>query len=300
MQFYYCVALILVSLSSKGQGDIPVAAPYGKVELSDLVMTSCDFEKDANAEILFDKGIMKLQSGQAMERHIRIKIFNDFGKKSATVHLLFHSGFPEGKSISGLDGENINLEGTKVVTTPLDKSQIYIEHLNKKFSEYVFTFPSVKAGLTPIWLFQNDLPTRYSEIQTVFVSTGSIMVQTFNRQPVVSTHTNNNDPTQIRYMTNVHSLPDEPYTTARIDNLDRAQFVFSSGLFFNNWSFFVDELIKSKAFGDKLGEPLPGEEAILKKSDGLKNDEQRIAFIFDTVKTLMKWNKKTFYLASDT
>lgn len=30
--------------------------PYGVIDTADLTMKQCDFEKDANAEVLFDKG----------------------------------------------------------------------------------------------------------------------------------------------------------------------------------------------------------------------------------------------------
>ena len=33
---------------------VPTAQPYGKIDKSDLELTSCDFEKDANAEVLID------------------------------------------------------------------------------------------------------------------------------------------------------------------------------------------------------------------------------------------------------
>ena len=35
---------------------IPTAQAFGKVDKADLEMKACDFEKDANAEVLFDKG----------------------------------------------------------------------------------------------------------------------------------------------------------------------------------------------------------------------------------------------------
>ena len=51
--------------------------PYGVVDTADLKMTSCDFEKEANAEILFDKGTINVDYGKSMERHVRIKILSE-------------------------------------------------------------------------------------------------------------------------------------------------------------------------------------------------------------------------------
>src|ERR1700733_1823576 len=68
--------------------------PYGKVDLADLQMTSCYFEKDANAEILLDVG--KYYYGGDLksvihEYHGRIKIFNANGNDKATIRIPFES-----------------------------------------------------------------------------------------------------------------------------------------------------------------------------------------------------------------
>jgi hypothetical protein len=74
---------------------VPGEQPYGKVDLADLEMKSCDFEKDANAEVLFNVG--KIYWGYDLksitnEVHKRIKIFNDNGKREADIRIEFHGG----------------------------------------------------------------------------------------------------------------------------------------------------------------------------------------------------------------
>src|ERR1700744_4832524 len=85
--------------------------PYGKVDKEDLELKECDFEKDANAEILFDKGVFENGS---FYRHVRIKIFNTAGIKNASIRLTYFSyeGFG---NIDNFKGETINLEGDKIV-----------------------------------------------------------------------------------------------------------------------------------------------------------------------------------------
>jgi hypothetical protein len=40
----------------------PTTQPYGKIDIADLEMKACDFEKDANAEVLFNKGMYTLKA----------------------------------------------------------------------------------------------------------------------------------------------------------------------------------------------------------------------------------------------
>ena len=64
--------------------DAPVVAyqqyqPYGKVDIADLELKSCDFEPDANAMVLFNKAKIYYDNVFAIveDVHKRIKIFND-------------------------------------------------------------------------------------------------------------------------------------------------------------------------------------------------------------------------------
>ncbi|MBV8390340.1 MAG: DUF3857 domain-containing protein [Mucilaginibacter sp.] len=163
---------------------VPSVQPYGKIDIADLELKSCDFEKDANAEILFDKG--NLSYGEdlksiTIEHHRRIKIFNEKGNSAADIRIQFYSGNHK-EYISGIEAETINLVDGKTEITKLDKKSIYTKIIDKQLSEVAFTFPNVKSGCIieykykwnanynasiPYWEFQDRLfPTRYSEYAT--------------------------------------------------------------------------------------------------------------------------------------
>ena len=76
---------------------------YGNIDTADLKLTFCDFEKDANAMVLFDKGEM---SGGITEyvirRQRRIKIFNENGKDEANIRIEYNNKF-EVESISSFN-----------------------------------------------------------------------------------------------------------------------------------------------------------------------------------------------------
>ncbi len=85
MKFFLTFLLacaLLVLAKAQTSPVTPSTQPYGKIDKADLEMTSCDFEKDANAEVLFDKADVYFDDrlNVILERHVRIKIFNDNGK----------------------------------------------------------------------------------------------------------------------------------------------------------------------------------------------------------------------------
>jgi hypothetical protein len=63
--------------------------PFGTIDVSDLKMTSCDFEKGAHAEVLFDAAdIYYDDRGAAMDQHKRVKIFNEKANREAIMFIL--------------------------------------------------------------------------------------------------------------------------------------------------------------------------------------------------------------------
>src|SRR5580692_7360294 len=148
--------------------------PFGKIDKSDLEMTSCDFEKDANAEILFDKGSVYFTPDYDMvfERHTRIKILNEKGKDQGNIRIEY-SGGDRSEFISNIQAETINSDNGVVAITKVDKKQMYTQSVDKIITALSFAFPDVKAGSVieykysittsylddfPDWFFQNDIP----------------------------------------------------------------------------------------------------------------------------------------------
>src|ERR1700761_536867 len=174
--------LLLLSIAANSQSITRHAQAYGKIDKADLEMKSCDFEKDANAEVLFNKGVtgFDYDFNITEDVHKRIKIFNDNGKKEADVHIVYYS-INHLENISGIQAETFNLVDGKVEVTKLDKKLIYYKNIDKVRSEIVFTFPNVKPGSVieysytwhtssisnfPDWYFQDKIPVRYSELTT--------------------------------------------------------------------------------------------------------------------------------------
>ena len=110
----FLLTLLAAALPVKAQQIISADEPYGKISNADLEMTACDFEKDANAEILFDVGDLYFDQSWNVVLHCRkrIKIFNENGKDNANIRLEYYSN-RQTQYITGLKGETINLVNGK-------------------------------------------------------------------------------------------------------------------------------------------------------------------------------------------
>ena len=289
---------------------IKEAEPYGKVDMADMGMKSCDFEPDANAEVLFDKAkATSEREGLTMERHTRIKIFNEFGKSEANVRLEYVS-YLDAMVVNNLKAESVNLEDGKMVFTPLDKKGAYTEKVDKTHSALVFAIPNVKPGTVieytyqvvfryyPTWYFQSNIPTRYSELAIDFPISAQLRSIPHISQPLVKDVGNGEDYVQVKAMANIHSLPNEAYMYARKDNLQRMEYLGVTPIA-GSWSKIGDLLLTFSDFRDELDRSVSGAGVIVKKAKTLKTDDEKIAFVFDTVRNRMKWNDLDYFSVAD-
>ncbi len=288
--------------------NIPEPESYGKVSMTDLKLTSCEFEKDANAEILFEKGTMLATIGLNMEHHSRIKIFNASAEKEANIRL-YYSTEIGGEGIGDVQAETINLVDGKEVVSEVAKKSVYIEKINKQLSAVVFTFPDVRPGsiieykyksdFSPTWYFQHRLPTRYSEIEMDYFDRRELRYVPFIKQPPEKKIGSETNGVVIIALTDIHSLPVEPYLSSIKDNSERVEF-YSTNVRINSWRAVVTELSMFKPFTNALYGRLPGDGEIKKYVRGLRSTDEKIAYIFDTVRNAMKWDGITsFYSHSE-
>jgi len=181
-KFLPLIALCVISIAVKAQQTTPVYEAFGKIDKEDLEMKACDFEKDANAEVLIQKGDVYYDQSLniIMDYHKRIKVFNEEGKEKANFRIEYYS-IDNYEYITGIQAETINLVDGKQEVTKLDKKLIYKQAVDKYRTAITFTMPNVKAGSIidvkytfntvsstniPTWYFQDNIPIRYNEFIT--------------------------------------------------------------------------------------------------------------------------------------
>lgn len=324
------------ALNAQAQTD-PVYMPFGKINNSDLEMTKCDFEPDANAEVLFNKGDVYYDAAFNIEGeyHKRIKIFNDKGKDEANIRIEFYGG-NKLEHVTDVQAETINLVNGKPEITKVDKKLIYTQAIDKVRSAIVFSMPNIKPGSVieykykfisqsfsnfPSWDFQERIPTRYSELDT---SIPDILYFRETRrawQPYfkIERHSDArsigsgtdivmyNVERENRVLINVPSLNDEPYMRSYADNLLTLHFNLTSvkstyGVFksySDSWAKVGGIIADDEDFGGQLKRKLNGEDVIIAKAKALKTDNEKIAYVFNTVRDVMKWDSVDRWYTTD-
>jgi hypothetical protein len=294
------ISLILaICLNSLLFGAHAQTEPYGVIDTADLKMTSCDFEKDANAEVLFDKGVMNLDYGLNMERHTRVKIFNGGGERNANIRLVYPNSFGQ-KIVSDLEAETFNLENGKIQITPIDKKQILTEKIDKDFSAIVFLLPNVRPGSvieykyqtlqSRFWNFQGTLPVRYSEIENENLARAEMGFIDYVKQPFVKNTGKTTQTVQVKALANIHSLGNEPYMAAWEDNLQRVEF-FRLSAKDSSLAEMANHLARNGVLKNQLIGTIAGESEIVKRAKSLASIEDKLSFLFDTARNCMTWNK---------
>lgn len=277
--------------------------PYGVIDTADLAMQQCDFEKDANAEVLIDKGDESFNDylDIVFVIHKRIKIFNHNGKGKADIQLPFVD------RITDMRAETINLDGKTITYTPVDVNLFYKQKVTSKEKMLTFTFPNVKPGsviemeykwkmngeILPFWFFQEDIPTRYSEINITFAGYSPYSVQLNNRQPfekeslVALDGKDYSRGKKYTYvMANVPSFKTEPYMAQESNVRQKLRLKYHA----DYWSRVYMELKEDPDFGGQLDHKLADEDAIVAKMNLIKDKDARADSIFSFVQKKMKWN----------
>jgi hypothetical protein len=338
--------LLLLALCTTGfitKAQTPAAAaaaiqPYGKIDNADLELKSCAFEKDANAEVLFEKGNVYFGADLMSiteEIHKRVKIFNVNGKEEADVHIKFYSG-SHLEYVNGIQAETINVVDGKPEITKLDKKLIYTKNIDKYTSEITFTLPNIKPGCVieykytlfansfsdfPDWSFQQKIPVRYSEFSTSIPDVFYFRANSHMHTALVK-HTTTSDSrslldgsqtyqynleNELRAMENIHSLPDEPYMSSFRDNVEAIRFQLVSikpiggfsKSYSDTWAKVGGRLMDDEDFGGQLRRKVNGEDVIIAKAKAIKSIDARIAFVFNEVKNAMKWNGSDDWYTND-
>ena len=348
------LALCLISIFVKAQSTVPVEQPYGKVDIADLQMTACDFEKDANAEVLSEFGNILYGDDLktiTMEVHKRIKIFNSNGNDHANIRISFFSA-ERLENITGIEAQTINLVDGKPQVTKLDKKSINTTVIDNETTEIAFAMPNVNPGCIveykykwtarynaaiPSWDFQEDIPVRYSELNTAIPDIFYFRPQLRINMPLakhstsvnarvlkVTSHTftitdasasgdqqsetyNYNDNNEVWGMANIPALQDDAYMSSFEDNVQRLSLDLVSSRpiggfnseYSDTWAKVGYSLSKSAFFGEQLNPSLPDEDLITGKAALLKTNDEKIASVFNDVKNMMKWNGSDRWYTSD-
>jgi len=161
---------------------------FGKVTSEELTMKQYDKDTTADAVILFDNGSSRFGMSQSrqfnytFERHYRIKIFKKAAFDIASLEIILHRSGSRKETLSSLKAATYNIDNGKMVTTKLEKSNIFEEESKYRIKKK-FALPDVKEGsiievsyaITSDflydfkgWEFQYQYPAVWSQYSVIF------------------------------------------------------------------------------------------------------------------------------------
>ncbi|HEY6437138.1 MAG TPA: DUF3857 domain-containing protein, partial [Ignavibacteriaceae bacterium] len=260
------IIVLLFSNPSFSQKDKDIPA-WGKIEKADLEMKECDFDKDAEAMILLEKGEIDFTKGTRSDfalkkdTRTRIKILKEKGFNHADIKITFYSDGSYEK-LTDIDAVTYNLDASgKIVETKVDKKSFYRQKVDANYTTITFTFPEVKVGsileyrytiireaFTRIdpWNFQDQIPTRVSSFFISFPEYFRFVTNSQTSFPMENKSEDNFGTLSIsgeniRYKTtnytykmkNVPALKFEPYMGSARDYLQKIDFQLSEVIYPN-------------------------------------------------------------------
>ena len=296
-----CVVLIPVLLACchpTRSGAQDPSDPYME-DVTPATFASAVYSIDstASAVILFDVGVVSFDPSEGnsrqfsyiLEKHTRIRLLRKSAFNLATVVLYAYHKGPASPYVDGFKGETYNLEDGKVVTTRVDKSNIFKDQTGDINLERV-AFPNVKEGsvieysyrvtytgfqFIPPWAFQGPYPELWSEYDITIPTLYDYAVRHQGYQKYIVDSVIYSDATfpinlagyigtwtgrTIRRIWALRDVPAlgkaEPYTTTLKNHISKIDFQLSAvhvngydRTYRTTWNELVDELLKRDNFG---------------------------------------------------
>jgi hypothetical protein len=271
---------------------------FGKPDAEELKMTVYDKDTGAVAVILYDNGEFSLDNFN-FTRHTKIKILKKEGYQWANNSFTSRSNYI-------VKGFTHNLENGQIVSTKLDKEQIFPEQYATGRFNVKFTMPNVKVGsviefritypgLPGTWNFQLPIPVIWSELYIPESSYFSFNKATYGYENIGSLGTNH------WYAKDVSAVREEPFLSTLYNFVSKMEFelknvtfpgVYES--FTNDWEDVNRILSEDEDFGGKL--KLTGYMKDIVNEIKAKNlpPYERMKCAYAAIQKHMKWNEENY------
>jgi len=291
---------------------------FGNISKRELEMTECDFDKNAEALVLFDVeeikcSIYTFAANAEIIRHVRIKILKDKGMEEANIKILYFS-YKKVETVKNIVAQTYNLDRSgNLIISKLEKKNIYDKEVSKNISQKIFTFPEVKKGSVleysytiastldlglRNWEFQTTIPVKFSRISITTPYNLNLSMVPVCTMPVSKEKLEiHGDNVNKFMMANIPAIREEPFMSSEKDYVQRLEInvlsIFAGYRFItltNTWASLVGELERSEDFGEQLTKPIPRTDTLRQLMDKADSSYQKMADIFIYVRNHMDWN----------
>ena len=300
---------------------------FGKVSKDELQEEFYPQDSSANAAYLYKKRrsytvVLAGQIKMITEIHVRLKIYNQEGFDWATENISLYGTLNSNRErFSNLKALTYNLIDGDIVTTKLDKNNIFSEEKSKSWTAKKFTMPNVKKGSVLEWTYKIYSPYFYNiddiivqyKIPVKRYETKLELLEWFQfskrhkgyypfrieESTKINHDFNTNDKIIKIVENNVPALKNEPYVNNIYNYAAGLQLEVASlsaptlGLYENyttSWEEVAKDIMMNSSFGGELRKTshLKDDISILKSE--LTNFSTKVVGSLEYVKSKIKWN----------
>lgn len=312
--FLFILLFYIPLLQLNAQIDPPEMGFYSEEERN---MTTCEFDKDAEAVVLLDHAFSDhdAQYHLITTRRIRIKILTDKGIEQGNIVIPFWSK-DKFETIYNIEGITYNWNATTRQSEifKLDKKQIFTEKIDDRFSQVKFALPAVKAGSIieytytstvehygglRDWIFQSDIPTVRSSYRLTVIPTAEFayVVSKKDDYPIIVKPIEGTGTIYFE-MNNIAGLGFEPYMNAANDYLQRVEFQLAGytnagGVQIktnDTWGKIAREMDDYVGLGRAIKKELPGTDAVALLIANENTQRDKLKKIYEYVQSNYTWN----------
>lgn len=270
-----------------------------------------------NVEIEYDFG-NRSKIMIVSDYHFIIKVYDEEGESNANFEISYYKDGGSKESVRNIKAISTNLENGKMVTSKLDKKDIYDEQSSEKWYKKKFAVPNVKAGsiielkysiispyirTIPKWYFQNKIPTNQSifKIKVPHYFTLTPVPTGIQGLNMTEEEVYNSKHGEVLFRIEGKDLPaikPDKYVLNENDYRSGIKYEIMSTQFPNgvvnkyssDWLEIGNNLLESKYFGKQISKKLKSVKPIIDQALKLTH-EDRVKFLYEYVRTEYTWNE---------
>jgi len=321
-------SLLFINVTAQEKSNIK----FGDISVKDFeVPASAVIDSNTNGVILADIGSTDFIGNKyhwfsyVYKTYLRIKIINKKALNLSNVKIRLYGRKENKDQLSELRAVTYNIENGRVITTELNKTDVFEDILSSYTSEIKFTLPDVKEGSIieysytktsdhssniPSWVFQYfQYPCLYSEYKVVFPYALRYLTVRYgldsfsvNKTDMIKNNQYNmgdisvlsNDIMNLWAMKDIPAFKTEKFIYSSTDYLDKIEFFLAQTYngediknIGNSWETVTDQLLSADYFGAAIDK---------ENAANLLNTTERIT---SGDNTLMESARHLFYYVRD-
>ena len=305
---------------------------FGKVSEDELTMSSYEKDADADAVILYEEAKLYFTISTVISKQYdyraRIKILKPEGTDQADVSIHYISKSDMKELVTSIDATAYNLEGGKMVKTPLKKQYVFTEKIDENNSLIKFSIPEVREGTVieyryrltspnvtffPSFRFQHSIPVARSHMEAEIPEFFKVAINLKGHQSIDISETASTGSianahggsANLTYSNRVikadardlPALRKEPFVWCLNDyrsilDFELTQIAFPGQLLQNfsaSWESVNSTLAKSSFHTScRIGNPFKDEVAAIKSKEATA--VEKVRDVLKLVQSKMKWN----------